>query len=328
LTSSRSSQGRLAGAALALATVLMLSCGACSGNAGGRSVIIGTNDAAGWGPHAAARIRSAHIVWDRVDLRAGPTHLMRQSTHDHFRVLAIVGNLPDESPLSSVEPAAWAAYVVHQLRANPGATLAEAGNEMYLKGGRAEPVRYARMYMAALGAMRAAGIHIPLLFNMRGDYERPGSRSWSLDSSGGGWLGDALKAVPGLGAAILTNGISVHPYGAIGENSHDTYGVLSVPADEHVARRLLGAYPNFYITEFGFNLAGCGTPPGACSQSDQASKLRVAYGSFLSDAHVAGIWWYQSHSDSTGDWGYLNRDNSPRPAYGALAQIAAQELGL
>jgi len=306
----------------------MLSCGAHNGNAVGRNVIIGTNDAAGWGPRAAARIRAAHIVWDRVSLHAGPTFGMQVSTRDRFHVLAIVGNIEDTSPLSSVEPSAWGAYVVHQLRANRGATLAEAGNEMYLKGGRPEPVRYGRMYMAALAAMRAAGIHIPLLFNMRGDYERPGTHAWSLDSTGGGWLGDALKAVPGLGPAILANGISIHPYGSVGENSHDTYGVQSVPADERVARRDLGAYPAVYITEFGFNLAACGTPSGACSQDEQASKLRAAYASFLSDPHVAGIWWYQSHTDSTGDWGYLNTNNSPRPAYGALAQIAAQQLGI
>lgn len=313
---------------MALAAALMLSCGAPSGSAVGRNVIIGTNDAAGWGPRAASRIRAAHILWDRISLHEGPTFGMQASVHDHFRVLAIVGNVDDGTPLGSVAPSAWAAYVVHQLRANPGVTLAEAGNEMYLKGGRPEPVRYARMYMAALSAMRAAGIHVPLLFNMRGDYERPGAHSWSLDSQGGGWLGDALKAVPGLGPAILANGISIHPYGAIGENSHDTYGVQSVPADERLARRMLGGYPAFYITEFGFNLAGCGTPSGACSQQEQANKLRVAYASFLSDPHVAGIWWYQSHTDSTGDWGYLNGNNSPRPAYGALAQIAAQQLGL
>jgi hypothetical protein len=317
-------RGWFAGAAVALAGVLLLSCG----TAGGRNVMIGTNDAAGWGARSAARIRSAHIFWDRVSLHDGPTHAMQVSTRYHFHVLAIVGNVDDGTPLSEVDPSQWGARVVDQLRTNHGVALAEAGNEMYLKGDQPEPVQYARMYMAALNAMRAAGIRTPLLFNMRGDYERPGTHSWSLDSHGGGWLGDALKAVPGLRQAILANGISVHPYGAIGENSHDTYGVAAVAADERVARRMLGAYPTFYITEFGFNLAACGDSAGACSQEEQANKLKVAYGAFLSDPHVGGIWWYQSHSDNTGDWGFLNYNSSPRPAFGALAQIAAHQLGL
>ena len=320
------SRGWPAGAVIALAAVLMLSCGASNGAAGGRNVIIGTNDAAGWGASPAARIRAAHILWDRVELSEGATHRMRVATRYHFHVLAIVGNVDDGTPLATIDPSRWATYVVHQLRANQGAALAEAGNEMYLKGGRPEPVKYARMYMAALAAMRAAGIHIPLLFNMRGDYERPGTGSWSLDAHGDGWLGDALRAVPGLGPAILANGISIHPYGAIGENSYDTYGVGAVAADERVARTMLGGYPTFYITEFGFNLRACGTSAGACSQQEQANKLRTAYSVFLGDPHVGGIWWYQSHSDGTGDWGFLNRNNSPRPAFGALAQIAAQQL--
>jgi hypothetical protein len=170
--------------------------------------------------------------------------------------------------------------------------------------------------------MRAAGIHTPLLFNMEGDYQRPESGEWSLDRNGEGWLGDAVKAVPGLAAAILANGISVHPYGELHTNNHDTSGVRAVAADEAVARRDLGLVPPIYITEFGFNLAACGDSAGACSPTEQATKLQVAYAQFLADPHVAGIWWYQSHSDSTGDWGYMNNDNSVRPSFMALARIA------
>ena len=47
---------------------------------------------------------------------------------------------------------------------------------------------------------------------------------WSEDAKGGGWLRDAVNGVPGLAAAILANGISIHPYGAVGHNSHDDWG--------------------------------------------------------------------------------------------------------
>jgi hypothetical protein len=93
---------------MALAAVLLLSCG----TAGGRKVMIGTNDAAGWGARAAARIRAAHILWDRVSLHEGPTHAMQVSRRYHFHVLAIVGNTDDGTPLSEIDPSQWATEVV------------------------------------------------------------------------------------------------------------------------------------------------------------------------------------------------------------------------
>jgi hypothetical protein len=324
--------GHFGWAATALALVAAVAVAAAatapSPNKASRRVIIGTNDAAGWGPRAAARIRGGHIAWDRVNLlREGQTPLLGAALRYHFHVLGIVGNIYDGTPLNTVEPLRWAQHVVQQLRSNRGVSIAEAGNEMYLKGERPEPVQYGRMYLAAVNAMRAAGIHIPLLFNMRGDYRNPDTGTWSLDRAGGGWLADAVKAVPGLAQAIRANGIAVHPYGGLEENNHDTYGVRSVAADEALAGRVLGGIPRFYITEFGFNLAACGAGDGACSSSEQATKLQAAYAQFLADPHVAGIWWYQSHVDSTGDWGYMNRDGSVRPAFGALSRIAARWSG-
>jgi hypothetical protein len=293
---------------------------------GGAKMIIGTNDGAGWGPAPAARIRAGHITWDRVVLSNSTMLPLQHSLEGHFNVLAIVGNTSDSAPLSSVEPLAWGREVVKQIHAAGAANvrIAEAGNETYLKGGRPEPVHYGHMYMAAIRAMRAAGLQIPLLFNMRGDYQRPNG-TWSRDSGGGGWLHDAVVAVPGLRQAILRNGIAIHPYGGLGEDNHDTYGVDAASADEAVARRVLGAYPPFYITEFGYDLGSCGWNAGACSQQEQASKLRAAYAQFLADPHVHGIWWYQSHDDSTGHWGYMNFNNTIRPSFTALSEIAVQQ---
>jgi hypothetical protein len=289
----------------------------------GRKLFIGTNDAAGWGPQPAARIREAHIAWARVDILDSFTPELQAARKAHFEVLGIVGNTPDETPIANQDPQAWAERVVRQLRSSPGVAIAEAGNEVYLKGGRPEPAHYGRMYLAAVNALRAAGIRTPLLFNMRGDYPIPGTESWSRDSAGGGWLRDAVNAVPGLAAAILANGISIHPYGALNENSADTSGVRAAAADEAVARQVLGAVPPFYVTEFGYDLGACGWSAGACSQAEQAAKMKAAYDAFMSDPHIDGIWWYQSHDDSTGRWGFMNHDNSIRPSFNVLAAIAA-----
>jgi hypothetical protein len=256
------------------------------------------------------------------------SNTLAQSLSDGFHVLAIVGNVNDGTPLSQVDPNAWAASVVSELQANPGIAIAEAGNEMYLKGNTANPTQYGRMYLAAVNAMRAAGIHTPLLFNMLGDYHLgtwSAPTGYSNDASGGGWLHDAVTGVPGLAAAILANGLSTHPYGALGENHDDTNGVNAVPAQETVAKNVLGTIPPIYITEFGYSLNNCGQNDGACSEAEQATKMRTAYQALLADPHVAGIWWYQSHDDSTGHFGYRNNDNTTRPAYTTLTQIATEQ---
>jgi len=286
--------------------------------------IIGTNDGAGWGPEASSRIRAGHITWDRVEIDYSP-NAVSSSLAAGFNVLAIANAVNDSTPLSQVEPKAWGARVASELASHPSVKLAEAGNESYLKGGVANPVQYGRMYLYALASMKAQGIHIPLLFNMTGDYPRGSWASptgWSTDVGGGGWLRDAVNGNPGLAGAILANGISIHPYGAVGENVHDDYGVNAAAADEAVAHAVLGSIPRFYITEFGYDLSRCGSSIGACSPREQASKLRAAYAVFATDPHVAGIWWYQSHDDSTGRFGYMNNNGSVRPAFRALSALA------
>jgi hypothetical protein len=294
---------------------------------GGSGEIIGTNDGSGWGSVAAREILAGHITWDRIEL-GGSSDTAAVSLSDGFHVLAIVGNLKDSTPLSTSEPIGWGSEVVAQLRANPGISIAEAGNEMYYKGQIANPVQYGRMYLAAVNAIKAAGIHTPLLFDMFGDYPLGNWSSptgHSQDAHGGGWLRDAVAGVPGLAAAILANGLSTHPYGALGENDDDVNGVNAVSAQESVARSVLGTIPPIYITEFGYSLSNCGGPTGACSQQEQATKMRAAYSAFLNDPHVAGIWWYQSHDDSIGQFGYMNRNGTTRPSFETLSSIAIEQ---
>jgi hypothetical protein len=286
-------------------------------------VIIGTNDGAGWGKAAANVIQGGHITWDRVEIGTSTTNTLASSLADGFKVLAIVGNTSNSTPLSQINPAQWALEVVAQIKANPGMSIAEAGNEVYYKGSVVNPIQYGTMYLAAVTAMKAAGIHVPLLFNMWGGYSA--AKGFSSDTSGGGWLRDAVNAVPGLAAAILANGISTHPYGALGENYLDDNGVGAVAAQEAVAKATLGSVPPFYVTEFGYDMNKCGVTYGACSEAEQASKMRGAIETFLSDPHVKGIWWYQSHDDSIGKYGFMDNDNSTRPSFNVLSSFAAAE---
>ena len=142
--------------------------------------IIGTNDGAGWGQQAARRILKGHITWNRVEVGARSNSLEESRAYG-FKVLAIVNNVADREPLSVIEPAEWGSEVASEIRASPGISIAEAGNESYLKGGVADPVQYGRMDLAAVQDMRAAHIHIPLLFNMTGDYPL---HTWSEPGGG------------------------------------------------------------------------------------------------------------------------------------------------
>jgi hypothetical protein len=289
--------------------------------------IIGTNDGAGWGEAPAHTILAGHITWNRVELGA-PWNTIPRSLSYGFKVLAITGNLADATPLNQIDPNQWGSEVASEILANPGIAIAEAGNEMYYKGGVADPVQYGKMYLAAIHAMSAAGIHIPLLFNMWGDYPMGSYASasgYSRDANGGGWLRDAVSNVPGLAAAILANGLSSHPYGGLSENYDDEGGVAAVTAQEAVAQAVLGSVPPFYITEFGYAMSRCGAPEGACSQQDQATKMRAAYSVMLADPHVAGIWWYESHDDSNGEFGYMNSDNTTRISFNVLSSIAQEQ---
>jgi hypothetical protein len=289
-------------------------------------VIIGTNDGAGWGAEAAHTILAGHVTWNRVEIGT-PSNTVAESLSDGFHVLAIVGNyMSDETPISSIDPNTWASTIVSELKANPGITIAEAGNEMYFKGNVANPSQYGRMYLAAVNALRAAGIHTPLLFDMEGVI--PTGGTWSSHtgwSEVNGWLRGAVNAVPGLASAILENGVGAHPYGASQENWGDSIGVKAIAAQESVERSVLGAIPPTYITEYGVDLGGCGKPYGACSQTEQATKLTAAFKAFEADPHVYGIWTYQSHDDSSGQWGYMNNDGSTRPAFAALSAAAVEQ---
>jgi hypothetical protein len=287
--------------------------------------VIGTNDGAGWGKSASARIIAGHITWNRVEIGGSNPNTMQASLAAGFKVLGIVGNVPDGNPLSQYSPASWGAQVASQVKANPAISIAEAGNEMYLKGGQANPVQYGRMYLAAVEALGKAGIHTTLLFNLTGDYPfgiwtQP--QGWSTDAAGGGWLQDAVKAVPGLANAIAANGVSIHPYGGVHENVHDDTGIASAAALEGVARSVLGSIPPFYVTEVGYDLARCGPSVGACSPKQQAEEMRQAYEVLVSDANIDGIWWYQSHDETTGRWGFMHDSGAVRPSFKVLSSIA------
>lgn len=305
--------------------------------------IIGLGDSTGWGPGPAGTILNAGIKWERIEVcnshletcSGGPT--ITSSEALGFKDVGVVGNINDNQPLNQVNIASWTSYTLADIQSNPSVTLWEVMNEPHFKGVNnstqfADPATYGSMYLSLYNAVKSQQqvghlTGVKLLFAITGDYPYSTTR-WSQDANNGGWLRNAVNANPGLAAAILDKSTAyafvTHPYGGIGQNNADGSGTAAVAAQENVAQAVLGTVPDFYITEFGFSIAPGGTNGyQVLDQNAQANNLTAAYQIFLSDPHIKGIWWYQSHDDSTGNWGLMNNDNTTRQAFAVLAAIAA-----
>jgi hypothetical protein len=250
-------------------------------------------------------------------LEAGVYTSDKESYENGFRNdQIIVGNIDDGSHLSSVNIPTWVNSTMAQVReaVTYGYTLLEVGNEMYLKAGAPEPVKYAEMYMALARAIDAAGIQgVTLIFNSFGDYQKPNGEL-SVMSNGGGWIGDALKAEPELKQRV--SAFSNHPYGIPGvKYVNGDWGMEGLEAQHAQAVSLGFAHTNYYATEYGE------TDTAPSSLQIQAERIKWAYGRMLGLPYVRGIWYYQLHDDSTGAWGLVSGTWEPRPALAVLEHL-------
>jgi hypothetical protein len=75
-----------------------------------------------------------------------------------------------------------------------------------------------------------------------------------------------------------------------------------------------GSNAPWYVTEVGQRLDG----PDAVTQAQQADDLTWYLDRLAQTPWVVFFDWYTSKDDSTGQWGLLNGDNTPRPAFTAL----------
>jgi len=287
-------------------------------------VIIGTNDALGWGPEVAKKTLAAGLRSARLEAGAGlntPQHAREEGFTNN---IVIVGNTPDGSTLATVNTASWTATTLTEVKeaAANGDSLIEVGNEMFLKGGQAEPVKYAEMYVSLDSAVKAAGVSgVKLLFNDYGDYDPNGV--WSLVQHGGGWLGDALRAQPTLRTIVA--GFTNHPYGRPGENQEDNWGPGALFAEHAQAVTLGFTNTDFYVSEFGVR-AEAGGATGSASLAQQAELVRAVYTELIDTGYVKGIWFYESHDESsTSKWGFVSGSWTPRPVLGVLEEFATRE---
>jgi alpha-tubulin suppressor-like RCC1 family protein len=283
------------------------------------NVIIGVSDGSGWGPLDARRFLEGGLTSERLEASGSRSGLAESLANGFSNDTVIVGNTPDGQPLSAVNVPAWTASTLAQVTvgAGLGVTLFEVGNEMYLKGnggGNGEQATYAEMYVSLAQAVRAAGLKVKLLFNSFGSH----------------WIAGAVSAQPSL--KTLIDGFTNHPYGLARENREGKWGPGAMEAMHAEAVSLGVVNTDFYVTEFGVE-DGIGPKPqvGSSGPAQQAERIRAVYEELIGTGYVRGIWYYQTHDDSTGKWGLIEPQVNgsspfiPREALGVIEKFAAAE---
>ncbi len=322
-------------AAVLLGAIALLLHSAARAQAIPPSIVIGLNDGAGWGPPDSTKFHERGFTSERLEA-GGPNTKIKESTELGWaNDTVIVGNTPDETPLSSINVATWTGETLAQIKEETpyGVTLFEVGNEMFLKGPRCggcyqqkEPAKYAEMYVSLSKAVEKEGISgIKLLFNSYGDYQLSEGGGWSQVCCGGGWLATAEKAQPELLKRV--QGFTMHPYGAAGENKENDWGPGALKVEHEQAVSLGFEHTNYYATEFGIKLEE-GGGDGSTSKANQAEKIGAVYSELAGFGYVKGIWYYQSHDDGSGKWGLIEHQTSgespfePRPSLETVANYA------
>jgi len=296
------------------------------------AVIIGVNDGSGWGPADSARLHELGLNSERIVAGQQPS-ITESIAAGWTQDLVIAGNVDDEQPLAAVDIPAWTREALAQVEeaASSGVKLIEVGNEMYLKGPacagckrRAEPARYAEMFLSLARAVRDAHVAgVKLLFDSYGDFEEGEGGPWSQVWSGGGWLAAAVGAEPELRS--LVGGFGMHPYGEAGENRANDSGPLALWVQHAQAVSLGFEHTDYYATEFGVQVEG---QPNPSSLARQAQAIEAVYRELIGYGFVKGVWYYQTHDDDTGQWGLVEHQEtgqSPfigRPSLAVLSGLA------
>lgn len=297
---------------------------------GASSLIIGTNGFAGYGPTQAKDIAAAGITGARFEY-GGPyesiSSVLAGGAHA-AEVVSIVGNTSDSSPLSSVTISSWVTSTLVQVRAciAAGITLLEVVNEPSNKGTsgfpltKAEPIKYAEMYLALHKKVEEEGLTCTLLFYCWGNYKK--SSGEESKGPSGGWLPDAVNAKTELKTRI--DALSSHPYGRSTGNTENYEGLGALEAQHSQAVTLGLANSAFYITESGFNIKGEEKGENVLNETVQKQQLEAYLAKIATLPWVKSYYYYSFHGDSTGEWGLAAKSETytPRPSLAVLANYA------
>jgi hypothetical protein len=244
------------------------------------------------------------VTWTRLDVGDGSDISSVTTALSHgMKPLVIYSG--DSQWLAGVSPATAASQVLAlaQKILPLGLNEIEFGNEVYY-GETAQT--YAAQYDAAHAALAGTGVRLLAVATA----VQSGAAGYGDPT----WIPDFIHALPGGPGEV--DAWTIHPYGPMTGLLNGSWGWKTVK-DWHTIAVAAGSAAPWYVTEVGQCLggSGCNVP---VSQQTQATDITQYLNELSQTPWVVFFDEYTCRDDSTGDWGLLNSDNSPRPAFNAL----------
>ena len=278
----------------------------------------------------------ADFDWSGIETQRGqfnwtyPDRVVQEASARRMNVVALVAYTPDwarppgttsHAPPVLVSDYANFAYAAAARYAPLGVRTWEIWNEPNTSDfwqPRPDPDRYAELFRAAAGAVRAADPGATLL---------TGGLTRGIDTADGATLSEAtyLERLYANGAAEIANAVAVHPYSfpwlPTGANPPVAGTFRDLPALHSLMVRHGDAGKKIWITEFG---APTGTVPGAMSETNQANTILQARRQVRYWGWAGPLIYYELRDGGTDptdlqqNFGLVHRDLSLKPAGKAL----------
>ena len=315
---------------------------------------MGPSDQNAWQAQIAStgvRWTREELTWASVEPTAGRLDwsrfdgMMINAARNHLMVLPLLSAPPAWAGAGMpADPSGFATFVSRVVaRYGPGGTFwaahpdiasyaptwFEVWNEPWVahfSGGSPDPARYARLVKASVAAGRSANSSARFLIDV--DLTSCCGRRPSIE-----WIDSMYRAVPDLGSWF--DAVAVHPYGS---DAPDTYNPddarwqfrrIELIRDKFVAHG--DGAKHFWITEIGWPT--CARNPGCVSESQQATYLSRTFALIAErySSYVDAVFWYSwrdwsyaDPADKESAFGLIRPDTSRKPAYAALAAVAAK----
>jgi hypothetical protein len=253
----------------------------------------------GWGVDSI--FTNIGVTWTRLDVHDG-SNITTVTTALRHGMRPLVDYTGDSAWLEGVSPSTAATQVLALARKILpfGLNEIEFGNEVYYGE---SATTYAAQYAAAHAALAGTGVKLLAVATA----VRSGAAGYGSPT----WIPSFIHALP-AGAAEV-DAWTIHPYGPVSGLLNGSWGWETV-TDWHAIAVDPGSNVPWYVTEAGQRLDGS----GAVTQMQQAADLTRYLNELSQTPWVVFFDWYASRDDSTGQWGLLNAEDRPRPAFTAL----------
>jgi hypothetical protein len=315
---------------------------------------VGVANLAGWGLESLAK--SVGQVWDRswTPDSGGDTATIQSWVNNGGKFMFLYGP-SNNNGVQGVAPSTCASQIKTDAQyilgltnettgVNAGMHEIEFGNEVY--GNGSLPHEYVAQYVAAKSAIVGTGVKLGIPVTGAyapgaGTYPWVASDGWSDPTfsapNQGGWNHDIIYELSLLGLPpTYVDAWIVHAYGPMTSVVLPYYSGWPGVNKIYQWNVSLGSTAPIWVTEVGQDLTDVTEAQQATDMTQYLTDLLFADSAVAGTPYGVGaggpvsIWLlYESHDDSEAqnsagqNWGVLNSDNSPRPAWTAYANFRA-----